>query len=267
MQFILTKYCLFLFSFFSLFSFTEPVPQTFTFVQVADTQLGFEDYEKDLQSFNQAVKQINELNPDFVIICGDLVNVANDSSYADFLNIKSKLKVPCYCVAGNHDIQKIPNDTSLVYYRKVIGKDYYSFMHKGYTFIITNTQLWNDEVENESEKHDQWFKKTLEVARKKKSSVFVAGHSPIYVEDPAEQMGYFNLPPAKRKEVLNLFREYNVVAYLSGHAHKLIVNNFEGTQMVTSETTSVNFDKRPLGFRLWKVSAGTVTHESVPLKY
>ena len=238
----------------------------FTFVQLTDTQLGFGDYQADLKSFEQAVKQINALNPDFVIICGDLVNVPNDTTYADFKRIQKKLKVPCYCVAGNHDVKQLPNDTSLTYYRRVIGKDYYRLKHKGYWFVVANTQLWNGEVKNESEKHDRWFRETLERAGRKKIPVFVAGHSPIYVAEPDEKPEYFNFPTEKRKEVLALLTENNVIAYLSGHAHKLILNNYKGIQLVTSETTSRNFDKRPPGFRLWQVSDGSATHQFVPLE-
>ena len=57
-------------------------------------------------------------------------------------------KMPCYTAPGNHDVGNIPNDTSLKYYRKTIGKDYYKFKNKGYSFIVTNTQLWKVNVEN-----------------------------------------------------------------------------------------------------------------------
>jgi hypothetical protein len=132
--------------------------------------------------------------------------------------------------------------------------------------VVANTQLWNGEVKDESEKHDRWFRKTLETAGRKKVPVFVAGHSPIYVAEPDEKPEYFNFPTEKRKEVLELLVENHVIAYLSGHAHKLILNNYKGIQLVTSETTSRNFDKRPPGFRLWQVSDGSATHQFVPLE-
>ena len=113
--------------------------ESFTFIQVCDTQLGFSDYENDKDSFRQAVRQINELNPDFVVICGDLVNTANDKSFSDFKEIKRSFQMPCYCVPGNHDIRNKPSLESLEYYRKTIGKDYFVIEHKGTTFIFVNT--------------------------------------------------------------------------------------------------------------------------------
>ena len=94
-----------------------------------------------------AVDKVNELKPDFVVICGDLVNHANDSSYADFLRIKEGFHMPCYLAAGNHDVGMTPNDTTLAYYRTTVGADYYHFLHKGYAFIVTNSQLWKSDVE------------------------------------------------------------------------------------------------------------------------
>ena len=73
--------------------------QTFTFVQMCDTQLGMGGYEHDVKAFKQAVAQINALEPEFVVICGDLVHNANEKSFADFKKIKTGLNVPCHCVS------------------------------------------------------------------------------------------------------------------------------------------------------------------------
>jgi len=259
--------------FFSLILFLlqvsggERTPKSFSFVQMTDTQLGFGGYAHDLQSFEQAVKQVNDLNPDFVVVCGDLVNTPGDSSYADFNRIKRKFRMPCYCVPGNHDMGKLPDDTtSLALYRKVIGKDYYSFKHKGCSFIVTNTQLWKADVKNESAKFGKWFVETLKTLGKKGRPLFVFGHFPLYVSVPEEKSEYFNIDPGKREKILDLFVENHVSAYLTGHTHKLVCNEYKGIQMVSSETTSKNFDERPLGFRLWKVSPDSVNHRFIPLE-
>ncbi|SHN35119.1 Calcineurin-like phosphoesterase [Cyclobacterium lianum] len=239
---------------------------TFSFVQMCDTQLGMGGYAHDVKTFRQAVKQINALDADFVVICGDLVHNASDSSYADFKSIREGFTLPSYLVSGNHDVGNVPNDTSLQYYRKTIGKDYYRFRHKKHAFVVTNTQLWKVRVGNESEKHDQWLKKTIKRQKNDRYPTFVLGHYPLYTEDPEEADHYYNLPDTTRKQLLELFVENNVAAYLSGHTHKLTVNQYRQLQLVSGETTSKNFDERPMGFRLWQVSADTVRHQFVPLE-
>jgi serine/threonine-protein phosphatase CPPED1 len=241
--------------------------QSFTFVQLCDVQLGYgESYAKDVNSFKLAVQRINEVKPDFVILCGDMVNTFDDKSLKDFNDVKSGLKVPLYCCPGNHDIGNEPNIVTLTKYRKALGKDYFSFEHKGYTFILTNTSLWKVNVPEESQKHDVWFKSTLKAAADKKSPVFFIGHYPLYVRSADEPNGYNPLPTAKRKELLDLSEKSGVVAILTGHLHSYINNDYKGIQLVSGESTSRNNDRRPFGFRLWTVQSPTsIKQDFVPL--
>ena len=237
--------------------------KSFTFVQLTDTQLGFGGYEHDVKSFEQAVKQINALNPDFVLICGDLVHAPDEKSFADFKKINAGFNMPCYCAPGNHDVGI---EGSLQYYRKVMGKDYYSFEHKGYAFVIVNMHLWKAPLTPDSENQDQWLNDTLENISKKNLPVFIVGHHPLFIKDPAEIEEYFNLAPEKRHELLSLFEKHNVVAVLGGHTHALTINDYHGIQFVNAEATSKNFDKRPLGFRVWHVGPERpFVHDFIPL--
>jgi len=232
----------------------KPSPgRAFTFAQICDTQLGMGGYEHDVDAFKMAVAQINALKPDFVVVCGDLVNTPNDRSFSDFKKIKAELTVPCYCVPGNHDVGNEPTPESLKTYRQMIGLDYRSFEHKGRLFVFTNTSLWKTPVAGESNKHDAWLKKTLEAATRNRTPVFVVGHYPLFLKASDEAEEYMNLPLAKRQALLSLFESSGVVAVLGGHTHTLLINEYKGIQLVNGETTSKNFDKRPFGFRLWHV--------------
>jgi predicted phosphodiesterase len=241
--------------------------EQFSFVQMCDTQLGMGGYEHDVKTFTLAVEQINRMKPDFVVICGDLVGKANEQSWLDFNRIKSGFVIPCHCAAGNHDVGNAPTALSLKLYREKVGKDYFAVEHKGFTFVIANTQLWKAPLKGESEKHDAWFVETLKMAKKKGRPVVVVVHYPLFLEKPDEKENYFNLPVAKRMELLKLCKESGVVAFLAGHTHKLIVNEYEGIQLVNGETTSKNFDQRPMGFRWWDVSSdATLKHRFVELE-
>jgi serine/threonine-protein phosphatase CPPED1 len=249
---------------------SRPATKAFTFAQLCDPQLGFgESYEKDVDSFKLAVEGINKIKPDFLVICGDMVNSLNKKSVSDFKKIASGLKMRFYCCPGNHDAYEGDQLTekTLSKYREAFGKDYFSFDHKGFTFIVANTCLWKVSVDGESQKHDSWFRQTLETARTKKMPVFFIGHHPLYAKSPDEPDGYFPLPARIRTELLGLFESSKVVAALTGHAHQLIVNNYKGIQLVSGESTSRNLDNRPFGFRVWKVkSPDSITNEFTPLR-
>lgn len=238
----------------------------FTFVQMCDPQIGFGGYEADLARFRQAVKQINARRPDFVVICGDLVNGARASSFRDLKAVKSGFGVPCYCAPGNHDVANHPTAATLNRYRKAMGRDYFAFDHKGCTFIILDTQLWKAPVAGESEKQEAWLKETLRRTNRAHRPVFIVQHYPLFEKTPDEPETYYNLPEPKRQELLQLFERSGVVAILAGHTHTTSRRSFQGIQMVTSETTSRNFDKRPFGFRVWHVAGKPpYDNEFVPL--
>jgi len=243
----------------------SPKPANFKFAHVCDTQLGMGGYEHDLATFEQAVLQINNLGVDFAVICGDLVNNADDKSFADFKRIKSQLKIPCYVVPGNHDVGNKPTIEKLKQYREVIGKDYFSFDHKGYVFIGVNTSLWKAPVEGETEQQDAWLDTVLARATDDSSPVFVFGHYPLFTKTPDEAENYYNLPLETRSNMLKQFSEFGVLAYLSGHAHRIIINEYNDMQLVTGQATSKTHGN-PLGFRLWHIEGEPpFKHESVDL--
>ena len=91
-------------------------------------------------------------------------------------------------------------------------------------------------------------------------------HHPLFVKDAEERETYYNLPQAKRRELLGLFERFGVVALLAGHTHTTTMHDYHGIQMVTSENTSKNFDKHPSGFRVWHVESRQPSrNEFVPL--
>ncbi len=241
---------------------------TFTIVQMCDTQLGFGGYTHDIETFKLAVKQINAMKPDFVIICGDLIEKAGDErSVQDFLAIRAVFSMPCYCTPGNHDIGNDARPNLLQLYLERIGKDRFSFDHKGYTFVCVNTQLWKAPVEAETAGHDAWLEKALETASDAGRPVVVFGHIPLFVDKPDEPEQYFNLPLEKRRELFVLFKKHGVVAVLTGHAHRNAIHEHDGIQYVTSATTSRNFDDAPMGFRLWHIGAAPpLKHEYIAVE-
>jgi len=250
---------------FVLLGACTPEDDHIEFVQLCDPQLGMGGYEHDKQTFTQAVKQINAMDADFAVICGDLVNHASDSSFADFNAIRDRLKMPCYLVPGNHDIGYVPSDSSLAVYREIFGRDYYTIRHRDVSFVFVNTQLWKTRTGIESVVHDDWLRSTLESVETA-DRVIVAGHYPLYIEDPAEEEAYFNLPGDIRTELLDLFSSNGVIAYLSGHKHETVINTYKGIQLVTGESTSRQFDERPLGFRHWTIYPDSVVHEFTALE-
>ncbi len=232
------------------------------FVQLCDTQLGMGGYEADMIRFELAVKAINALDVDWVVVCGDLVNNGNDDqAVADFKRIAAAFTMPVYLAPGNHDVGNEPTVESLERYRKLQRADYYTAMEHGYKLVIVNTQLWKFHVPEESEKHDTWFGEELRKSTDSATPTLIVSHYSPFVATPDEADDYFNLPPEKRKQPLVAVKAAGVKAWLAGHVHKNIVLDYEGIPVVASATTSKNFDGAPFGFRVWEANEdGTLTH-------
>lgn len=233
----------------------------FSFAQVCDTQLGMNVFAEDLARFERAIGLINNAGVDFAVICGDLVNKADDSSYQVFLKAMGKFKVPCYCVPGNHDnLQKM---------KELLKCEVpYEVLHKGRAFLFLDSQVWWKQAAPGASAHqDAWLAEKLTKHAADKVPVFIVQHVPLFKVKVDEKDEYFNIPSQKRMELLKLFKEKGVVAVLAGHTHNLGINYYEGIQMICGETTSKNFDSRPFGFRIWRVKeSGPCALEFVPLE-
>lgn len=93
--------------------------------------------------FEQAVKQVNWLQPEFLINVGDLVEgYTGDtaeiaSEWRHIEQAVAALKLPFFYVAGNHDMG---NDLMLDYWREHRGRPYYHFLYKNVLFLILDTE-------------------------------------------------------------------------------------------------------------------------------
>ena len=114
--------------------------EKFTFAILGDKTSGG---EFNWPIFDRAVEEINLLQPDFVIMIGDMIQgVTIDTSFInemwkEFKFHADKLDVPLYLLPGNHDIS---NEVMYDYWNKKIGLRYYSFVHNNSLFILLNSE-------------------------------------------------------------------------------------------------------------------------------
>jgi predicted phosphodiesterase len=93
--------------------------------------------------FEEAVKKVNLLQPEFVLSVGDLIdgytedpNVWNDQ-WDEFEAIVEQLKMPFFFVPGNHDIS---NDKLLEVWKERRGNPWFHFVNKDVLFIGLHTE-------------------------------------------------------------------------------------------------------------------------------
>ena len=89
------------------------------FIQITDTHLighsfygdeGYETDETEIDDLNEVIKDINLLNPEFVLLTGDLINEGELEDFECLRNhsktveLLKNFEVPVYIVPGNHDL-------------------------------------------------------------------------------------------------------------------------------------------------------------------
>jgi hypothetical protein len=237
------------------------------FAHLTDCQFGVTEYDADLARYRRAVALVNELaGPEdlrFMIMTGDMADVPGDQVNQDFLDASAALLIPWHVVPGNHDFPDAKPET-LERYRRYFGPDYYEVDYGAYRLLVVNTNLWKKKRDRTAGQ-DAWFRAALARARDEGAIILVAGHHPLFLKTPNEPEQYHNLPGARRMELLALFKEYGVAAYLGGHAHARIDHFLEGTRFLHAETTSYNADRRPHGFRMVVLDGRAATDYFIPL--
>ena len=102
---------------------------------------GFAD---ETMLYTRAIDATNRLQPDFVVMCGDMTNDSSDpAQLAELRRMTALLSedIPMNWVAGNHDIGNELTTQSLAMYRERYGADKYFFDHRGSRFIVINSNV------------------------------------------------------------------------------------------------------------------------------
>jgi len=236
------------------------------FIQITDPQFGmFESnkgFQKETELYEKAVKEINRLKPDFVVITGDLVNNSKDPlQIKEFKRITSNIdtKIPVYFTPGNHDIGNAPDSTSIAAYVNNYGYDRFSFKHKRSLFLGINSSIIKNDFPQLEQKQYDWLVKTLSKG-KKASHIILFCHYPFFINSSDEPEGYSNIGVENRKKYLVLFATNKLDAIFSGHLHNNAISKFGKIEMVTTSAVGKPLGNVPSGLRIVKVYHDRIDH-------
>jgi len=245
--------------------------ESFFFVQLADPQFGMyrigRDFKHEREHVAKAVRAINRLRPDFVVICGDLVNKAgNEKQIKAFKESFAALDstIPLYLVAGNHDVGNTPTIKSLQAYRRTFGQDYYSFEHRGVRFIVLNSSLLKGpgSARTEAKEQDEWFQSLLQPHHTPRDNgrTSLLLHHPFFVKNAEESDKYQNIPSKTRMAYLHLLDETGVKNVFAGHLHHNAGGVYKGVEVTASGPVGLPLGTDPSGLRIVEVGPNGLRH-------
>ncbi|MBP3202407.1 MAG: metallophosphoesterase [Bacteroidales bacterium] len=211
--------------------------QPFTFVQMSDTQIGFIDtspaFTHSDSLMKAAVDAANALDPAYVFVTGDLVNEPNDPVQDSIYRVRlAQVQAPVYVVPGNHDYRGFTREKQAAYIA-LRGYDRFSIQDKGCAFIGIDSNCIKDGVQEAENEQLAWLEKELSAARKCRYT-FVFLHCPVIREKLDEPEDYFNFSMEKRRQYLDLFKQYGVDVVFAGHCHQEWSGEAEGVLFYTA---------------------------------
>lgn len=268
--------------------------ESFSFAFITDIHLQPE--RNGLNGFLKAIDTLNDRNPDFVITGGDLIFDAlrqshgrADSLYDLYHKTIKSLKMPVYNTMGNHEIYGIYKkssgaDPNHPYYGEKMfynhfGDSYYSFDHNEWKFMIINS------VEDTGKDsyiglidtvQIGWIKSELEKTNPV-TPIVISTHIPFITAFTQKYEGTTMASDSNRvvingKEVLDMFKGYNLKLVLQGHLHTIEDIYIDGIHFITGGAVSGSWWKGPHrgseeGFVLIKVKGNEFEWEYVDYRW
>lgn len=196
------------------------------------------DPEEKLQKVFDDIYTTN-VNPDLIVISGDLVHEGDADSYADFHHIldqeQERLMAPIKVILGNHD-------RTDQFYKGFLGKQhfgrryYYHEQLAGWDCYFLDTKCGNIEQGYLDKTQLQWLKDQLREARYP-GLIFM--HHPLY-GPPLQQMRYSILQNGD--DLLKVIADANVKAIFSGHVHFASSYLVAGILNVVADSTAYHIN-------------------------
>ena len=220
----------------------EKSPGQFTFAYLTDIHLQPE--LNAVEGFRMAIDTINKINPDFVLTGGDLIMDAlnqtygrSDSLYNLYNQLSEEFNMPVYNTVGNHEIFGWHSDKDEIQdnpefgkkmYENRIGNRYYSFDHKGWHFIVLDAMARGKDgryIGKVDDKQVGWLKQDLRNIDKE-TPIAVSVHIPFITSQTQLNQGSLaanseSTVISNARDLLLIFRDYNLKLVLQGHLHFL----------------------------------------------
>ncbi|SVC94828.1 uncharacterized protein METZ01_LOCUS347682 [marine metagenome] len=230
-----------------------------------------EGLAKETSLFTEAIETANKINPDSVVICGDMVHNSNsDEQFQELIRISRLLNedIKLYWVAGNHDVGDKPTRAGLAQYKEQFGEYNYSFQEENCYFIVLNSSICYDpgSVPDEWDILISFLEKELQIAasvQQRHKIIFM--HHPLYLNDPNEGDNYFVIPSGRRAKIIDLITGYDVSAVFTGHLHRNNYKKIGNTELVSTGPVGFPLGEDPSGIRHVRVDDNSLTHEYLGL--
>ncbi len=197
-------------------------------VQISDIHCGSGLFNKNIMM--QTISQVNEINPDVLVITGDLTMDGYYEEYKMVRNYISQFKTAKkVIVPGNHDARNVGYKT----FEKFFGNPF-KIVHIDNDIIICGADSTEPDLDDGQigRYHTMKLKKIF--SKNYKFKILALHHHVISVPNSGREMNILR----DAGDVLKMAVKTNVNLIMSGHKHIPHLWRFEGIKILTSATTT-----------------------------
>lgn len=258
----------------------------FNIALVADPQIGWDLNEYNSEDlFRKASEHLKDLEPDFILVAGDLIQTPRNQSQFDTVKaILDLIDIPYHVTAGNHDVRNTPTLSLLNEFVQAwnLPHYWYSIPYYNTLFLMLDSNSLrardnddaDEEVQQLAREQFDWLEQTINEAHQDDSieHIIPIAHHPLATHRMNEGSASTNTPRRVREELANLYVSSNKISHVfAGHFHdaaritESTTNDGTSTiEYVTYPSTGVilgGSPREPSGFAILKVDGGDLKGE------
>jgi len=196
-------------------------------VQLSDIHVGSQFKPK---TFAKVVNEVNKLNPDAIIITGDLTNEGLINEYKECKKLVSKFKAKkIITISGNHDYR----NTGYLAFRKFFPFQTINELGNDVVIVTLGTARPDRNEGEVGYRQNLWLERTMG-KYKNRVKILAMHHHLVGIPDT----GSDRLTVIDAGDILRTILQTNVNLVLCGHKHRPWVWNFKNLQIVNAGTAS-----------------------------
>jgi len=200
-----------------------------TIIQISDLHVGESQFVPSL--LTRAIDEINEVDPDIVMITGDLTGNGFRREYDTVKNYLAPIKCANIIIQpGNHDSRNV----GYMHFEDIYGERYLSFRDKGVTVVAADSSepdLDNGQIGRE---YYKFIRNEFSKCQQNEYKIFSMHHHLI----PIPKTGRERNIVTDAGDVLEVLAECEVDLVLCGHKHVPYIWSVEDMYILTAGTVS-----------------------------
>ena len=200
-----------------------------TIVQISDIHVGEQYFVPSL--LTRSIDEINDLNPDIVIITGDLTANGFRREYDTVRNYIAPIKCKNLIVQpGNHDSRNV----GYLHFEDIFGDRFTTF--KNDNLIIVSADSSEPDLDNGQigREYYKWIKSEFKKCKKSVFKIFAMHHHLVPVPATGRERNIVN----DAGDVLEVLADSGVDLVLCGHKHVPYIWRVEDLLLLTAGTVS-----------------------------